>query len=312
MTADDLTPAEHALYLAALSNGGHLAAPPAAGPGADSGADSAALAGLLARGLFAPGAAGYAAVDPRAAGDRLAAGLRGEATRLLVRAENLPDALAPLTAAYDAAHQGPESHHVEGRDAIRHRISQLLAECQEELLTAQPGPHWAVTLEPALSQDLPLLMTGRRMRTIYQPAARRRPAVVEYAGAVTRHGSRIRLLDEPFDRTIIVDRSTAVVSARSDHGAAAFITDRATVAALVAVFERDWSRAAAVDWSATPHRAATRITGLLARGLTQGAIATRLGLSERTVAAHIARLRDRHGAQTLFQLGWRMRGEGDG
>ncbi|MFE7560882.1 LuxR family transcriptional regulator [Kitasatospora sp. NPDC057500] len=301
MTADDLTPGERTLYLAALANGGHLAAPPAAGPAA-----------LLARGLLAPGAPGYAAADPRAAGDRLAAGLRGEATRPLLRAESLPEALAPFTAAYDAAHQGFEAHHVEGRAAIRHRISRLLAECQDELLTARPGPRRAVTPEPALSQDLPLLVTGRRMRTSYRPAARRRPAVIEYAGAVTRHGSQIRLLDEPFDRTIIVDRSTAVVSARADHGAAAFITDRATVAALVSVFERDRSRALAVDWSTTtPHRAAARITGLLARGLTQRAVATRLGLGERTVAARISRLRDRHGAQTLFQPGRRMRGEHD-
>ena len=43
-------------------------------------------------------------------------------------------------------------------------------------------------------------------------------------------------------------------------------------------------------------------------GLTQRAVATRLGLSERTVAGHISRLREKYGAQTLFQLGWLMRG----
>ncbi|MEU7090860.1 LuxR C-terminal-related transcriptional regulator [Streptomyces viridifaciens] len=51
---------------------------------------------------------------------------------------------------------------------------------------------------------------------------------------------------------------------------------------------------------------------MLARGLTQRAVATRLGLSERTVAGHISRLRDRYGAQTLFHLGWHLNGERHG
>ncbi|MFD5462997.1 LuxR C-terminal-related transcriptional regulator [Kitasatospora sp. NPDC127059] len=47
---------------------------------------------------------------------------------------------------------------------------------------------------------------------------------------------------------------------------------------------------------------------LLAKGLTQRAIASRTGLSERTVAGHIARLRDVYDAETLFQLGRQKRG----
>ncbi|MFI9360231.1 LuxR C-terminal-related transcriptional regulator [Kitasatospora sp. NPDC053057] len=47
---------------------------------------------------------------------------------------------------------------------------------------------------------------------------------------------------------------------------------------------------------------------LLARGLTQRAIAGRMGLSERTVAGHIARLREVYDAETLCRLGRQMRG----
>ncbi|MEU6972588.1 hypothetical protein AB0A71_33695 [Kitasatospora aureofaciens] len=61
-----------------------------------------------------------------------------------------------------------------------------------------------------------------------------------------------------------------------------------------------------------PHPTTVRISRLLARVLTQRAVATRLGLSERTVAGHIYRLRDRYGAQTLFHLGWHLRGERHG
>ncbi|WP_406201485.1 LuxR family transcriptional regulator [Kitasatospora sp. NBC_01560] len=308
---DECRPAERALYLAALAEGGRIATA-ALGPD-----DAPALAGLLEHGLLAPAADGYAAVDPRSAGDRLGAELRSEATRLLVRAERLPAALDDLTRAYDEARRPSgttgEATRTLGREAIRQRISDLLAGCQDELLAARPGPRREATMELALRQDLPLLRSGRRIRTLYQPEARRRPAVIAYAGTVTRHGAQIRVLDEPFDRMIVVDREVAIVSAAEDHGAAAFITDRATVAQLVAVFERDWARAEVTDWSATaPHPTTLRVGQLLRQGLTQRTIAGRLHLSERSVAAHIARLRGRHGAQTLFQLGWQMRGGGDG
>ncbi|WP_327678902.1 LuxR C-terminal-related transcriptional regulator [Kitasatospora sp. NBC_00458] len=308
MATDEPTAAERSLYLTALANGGRLA------PADLAHADPAALRRLLALGLLIRTAAGCTAVSPRSAGDRLGAELRTEATRLLVRAEGLPAALATLTDAYDAAqHPAAEGTRVVGRDAIRHRISLLLDDCRQELLAAQPGLRLASTLQLALRQELPLLKAGRRIRTVYQPAACHQPAVIDYAEAVTRHGSQIRVLDEPFDRMIIVDRAAAVVSVDPDHTAAAFITDRATVASLVAVFERDWGRATAVDWSGPgPHPTTARVGHLLVQGLTQRAVATRLGLSERTVAAHISRLRNRHGARNLFQLGWQMRGEGHG
>ncbi|MGW2249374.1 LuxR C-terminal-related transcriptional regulator [Kitasatospora sp. NPDC001660] len=305
------TAAERALYLDAIRRGGQLR-PDDLAP-----ADRPTLAVLVARGLLTPTAAGYTAVDPRSVGDRLGAELRTRATRLLVHAEDLPAALAPLSRAYDAVPRTTsptgEATHVEGQDAIRLRISRALAECDEELLTAQPGTRQANTLELALRQDLPLLTSGRRIRTLYQPVARRQPHVIAYAREMTRHGSLIRVLDEPFDRMLIVDRRTAIVSTRADHGAAAFITDPAAVTAMAAVFERDWARADITDWSsATPGRTADRVVTMLSKGLTQRAVATRLGLSERTVAGHISRLRDRYGARTLFQLGWQLRGDADG
>ncbi|MFF2747947.1 hypothetical protein ACFVVA_20670 [Kitasatospora sp. NPDC058048] len=50
----------------------------------------------------------------------------------------------------------------------------------------------------------------------------------------------------------------------------------------------------------------------VARGLTQRAIAGRMGLGERTVAGHIARLRELFDAETLFQWGRRRRGSRTG
>ncbi|MFJ2862727.1 LuxR C-terminal-related transcriptional regulator [Kitasatospora sp. NPDC087314] len=300
------------LYLAILAAGGRV---PFTGAQET---DPAALRQLIGLGLLIanPMDRCYTAISPRSVSDRLGAELRSEATRLLVRAENLPGALDGLTRAYDAmprpAGGAGGSVHVEGHVHIRQRISQLASDCRSEVLAAQPGHRPADTLQVALLQDVRLLQRGCSLRTIYQPDALADPPVLAYVEEVTRHGSLIRVLDEPFQRLIVFDRAVAVISASDDNSTAAFLTDPAAVAFLVGAFERDWARA---DTAAAPgptRTAPDRIGRLLARGLTQRAVATRLGLSERTVAAHISRLRDRHGAQTLFQLGWLMRGTRDG
>ncbi|MFJ4185960.1 LuxR C-terminal-related transcriptional regulator [Kitasatospora sp. NPDC089509] len=304
------------LYLAIIAEGGRI-------PFADTtDADRPALRQLLDIGLLLVNRMDrcYTAVSPRSVSDRLGAELRSEATRLLVRAENLPGALDGLTRAYDAMPR-PSGRpggavYVEGHVHIRQRISQLVSDCRSEVLTAQPGQRPADTLQVALAQDVQLLQRGCSLRTIYQPVALAEPAAIAYAEQVTQHGSQIRVLDEPFQRLIVFDRSVAVISANDDNSTAAFISDPAALTFLIGGFERDWARADTAEAAAAlgqgPARTVPdRVGRLLARGLTQRAVATRLGLSERTVAAHISRLRDRYGAQTLFQLGWLMRGARD-
>ncbi|MEE1788186.1 LuxR C-terminal-related transcriptional regulator [Streptomyces sp. SP17BM10] len=304
------------LYLSILAEGGRI---PFTGVHES---DHAALQQLVDIGLLMPNAvdACYTAVSPRSVTDRLGAELRSEATRLLVRAENLPGALDGLTRAYDAMPRRPGraggAVYVEGHVHIRQRISQLVSDCRAEVLTAQPGHRPADTLQVARLQDVQLLQRGCSLRTIYQPVAFADQSALAYADEVTRHGSLIRVLDEPFQRLIVFDRTVAVISASEDNSTAAFITDPAAITFLVGAFERDWARADTAEAAAAlghgPARSTPdRIGRLLARGLTQRAVATRLGLSERTVAAHISRLRDRYGAQTLFQLGWLMRGSRD-
>ncbi|MGW3075177.1 MULTISPECIES: LuxR C-terminal-related transcriptional regulator [unclassified Kitasatospora] len=302
------------LYLAIIAEGGRVPTAEVAD------VDRGALQQLIDIGLLMVNRMDrcYTAVSPRSVSDRLGAELRSEATRLLVRAENLPGALDGLTRAYDAMPRPTDragaAVHVEGHVHIRQRISQLVSDCRSEVLTAQPGHRPADTLQVALLQDVQLLQRGCSLRTIYQPVAFADPPALAYAEEVTRHGSLIRVLDEPFQRLIVFDRSVAVISANDDNSTAAFITDPATITYLVGGFERDWARAdtAGAALGQGPARTVPdRVGRLLARGLTQRAVATRLGLSERTVAAHISRLRDRYGAQTLFQLGWLMRGARD-
>ncbi|PBC78737.1 regulatory LuxR family protein [Streptomyces sp. TLI_235] len=301
------------LYLAVLSQGGRI--PLSTVPERD----RAAVDQLVAVGLLVPNPidGAYVAVSPRAVGERIGSEMRSAAADLLWRAERLGADLDPLTRAYDSLPRQSDdpqrATYVDGRERIRHRIAELVSDCKQEMLTTQPGPRQPATITLARAQDLALVQRGARMRTLYQPQVLAEPWTLGYAAELTEQGAGLRVLDEPFERMLIIDRSVAVVPAADDYSRAAFISDPAAVAFLVKSFERDWSRADVVQWAevdapAVAASAANRVGRLLAQGLTQRAVATRLGLSERTVAGHISRLREKYGAQTLFQLGWLMRG----
>ncbi|MEV7186453.1 helix-turn-helix domain-containing protein [Kitasatospora sp. NPDC093102] len=319
---DEPSPAERALYLAAVLSGGRLR-PEDLAPG-----DRPALAALVARGLLTPTVTGWTAAGPRALGDRLGLELRTRAVRLLQHAERLPDTFGPLARAYDAARHpgsppvdlgaagpgavGSGAGTVDAVAEVRRRISQLVSECREEVLAAQPGPRPLEGLRMVLAQDLSLLRRGCSLRTVYQPVTLADPAVRGQVALRTGQGAQVRVLAEPYERVLVFDRAVAVIPAAEDRSRAVFLTDPTTVAYLVAQFERDWARATPAGRHLDPPSVTTvRIGRLLARGLTQRAVATRLGVSERTVAAHISRLRDRYGAHTLFHLGWQLRGARD-
>ncbi|RKE20201.1 helix-turn-helix domain-containing protein [Streptomyces sp. TLI_171] len=301
------------LYLDVLDAGGRI------GADAVPEARRAALRELLRTGLLIRDGMdeSYLAVNPRFVAETLGAEMNAEATRLLNRAERLAADLDPLITAYDSVPRpmAPVGTDIQvvGREHIRQRIAQLGSDCREEALTAQPGQPVPAALEMSLRQELPVLRRGCRIRTLYRPGVLAEPAAIRYAATLTEAGGEVRLLDEPFQRALVFDRAVAVVPAAEDHSRAAVIADPATVAMIVAGFERDWARAERVSWHtmldhAPARTAADRVGRLLAQGLTQRAVATRLGLSERTVAGHISRLRELHGADTLFQLGWLMRG----
>ncbi|MFE2348469.1 LuxR family transcriptional regulator [Kitasatospora cineracea] len=309
------------LYLAVLAAGGRipLDAPPPPGTGRTPERQRALLDQLVAIGLMLPNRIDgcYVAVSPRAVAERLGADLRSRATRLLLDAGRLPAALDPLARAYDAvprpADRTGQAVYVDGQEGIRLRIAQLVSDCRLELLSAQPGLRPPAVLELAHTQDRRMLSRGATLRALYQPVALTADSAVRHATTMTEHGAQLRVLDEPFLRLIVIDRRVAVIPAAEDHSRAAFVEDPAAIAYLVAGFERDWARAEQVHWHGLDARTLTRtitdrVGRLLAQGLTQRAVATRLGLSERTVAGHISRLRDLYGAGTLFQLGWLMRG----
>ena len=280
--------------------------------------DAAATARLLALGLLVHHeVTGWVvAVNPRAAGARLSAALREGAGDLLARAEHTASGMDALAESYAAARRRSDSAaritHLTSLEQIQQRLLQVESEYREEALIAQPGerPSYVHTNDRVRKS----LGEGAAIDILYQPVARRTPHTAAYAADATGWGMRLRVLDEPFARVMIFDRRVAIISTAAANVTAAFIEDPAVVDHLVGVFQRDWERAVRVPWFDQVGRklpeVLCQVGELLASGLTQKAVASRLGLSERTVAGHIARLRERYDAETLFQLGWLMRDGG--
>ncbi|BFV57971.1 hypothetical protein KCMC57_up30750 [Kitasatospora sp. CMC57] len=303
---------ERALYAEVLAQGGRVLFRDVAAQ------DAGTVLRLLELGLLVHHTrdAMLTAVNPRTVAEQRGAELRSAGVRALRQADEVPDVLGELTRAYDAVPRRIESTstvlHIADMEQIRSRIVQLDVDRRDELLAAHPGGARPMDqVRVGMDRTRRFVQGGGVLHVLYQGAARADGPTAEYAATVSEWGARVRVLDEPFSRILIYDRTTAVISASADHTRAAIVEDPAVVSFLVSGFERDWERAERVPWQAVGDQVHEQVGRMLTQGLTQRMIASRLGLSERTVAGHIARLRELHDAETLFQLGWQMRGAED-
>lgn len=205
---------------------------------------------------------------------------------------------------------------VRGLPEINQAIQEELDQARREILTAQPdGPRPDMVLQDALDAVRDRLATGVAMRTLYQHSTRFDEPTKDYVRAVTEYGVQVRTLPEFFERLIIIDRTTAFIPGSLDRTAALLIREAAVVGFLADVFEREWDRAEPYPF--IPVRAAEAasevipemrksIRKLLIEGRSDKEIARRLGLSLRSLQAHVARLKEDHGAQHRLQLGYLM------
>ena len=172
---------------------------------------------------------------------------------------------------------------------------------------------------------------GVRVRAVYSRASLARVDGRREIESAVRAGALIRVVDEPPFALLIVDRSVALVAARTDPGPVAAAADAMTPAAsggdallvhpgglqesLFAVFDRTWSVAEPVritdsgpvcgDPAVTvPCPDDLRLLTLLLDGLTDEAIATKLDLGTRTVQRRVRDLIEAAGARTRLQLIW--------
>ena len=149
------------VYLAVLEAGGLPVAEAAAA--LDDDADTAArvVDDLVEMGLLVADGDTVRPGDPRLVEATYGGAWRARAVELLRRATALGGALEPLTTAYRRAAQADPMapvEYVEGLLEINERIDEALAECETELLTAQPGGGRSTeVLASAVERDLATL-----------------------------------------------------------------------------------------------------------------------------------------------------------
>lgn len=203
---------------------------------------------------------------------------------------------------------------IQGPEAISATLSAAVRACQQELLTAQPGGgRPQELLEKACADDLSALARGVRQQTIYQHTIRSHAPTLAYAEQICQAGGEVRTVDEVFDRLIVCDRRIAFIpdpsSVRSDLALA--VEHPGVVRYLVGIFQHTWQRAAPVSPS-TSSQLSQMLTDEIrhavlrhmVNGYTDQAIATRLGMSVRSVTNHVRWAADLFNSRSRAQLAY--------
>lgn len=301
------------LYEEIAAQGGLDKLDPRIAPG---GPDHAAFALLHDLGLVTDdgGQRTWLAVDPATVQAQVVAPLGQEGADLITESASWARAFNGLAHTWrrsPGAVRGPFSE-IRG-EAIIPFITSVVADAEEELLTAQPQAGRGVQQLPtATEREVAALRRGVRMRTLYQHAARRSTLTHKYVATVTAEGAEVRTLDEFFNRLIVVDRRIAVIPSHEGPAVALAIREPSLVAYLVDMFERSWERArpftnreaSMMRDIAAEQRAMT--IRMLIEGHADPAGAKRLGVSPRTYAAYVADLKSEFDVETRFQLGYAM------
>ncbi len=255
-------------------------------------------------------------VDPSVVQSHVVSPLGQQGVELIAESAQWAQGFAGLSQAWRRSPETTRGPVTELRgEAIGSYITSVVADAEDELLTAQPQTDRAIEQLPdAIEREVDVLRRGVTMRTLYQHAARRQVATNKYVAAVTAEGAQVRTLDEFFNRLIVVDRRIAIVPGRedADETVALAVREPSLVAYLVDMFERSWERARPYinrnDFVVRDIEAEQRAMTIrmLIGGHADPVGAKRLGVSPRTYAGYVAELKKEFEAESRFQLGYEL------
>ncbi|WP_406395228.1 LuxR C-terminal-related transcriptional regulator [Streptomyces sp. NBC_00882] len=260
----------------------------------------------------------FVAVNPEMAAETVLAPLEQTIREQYALVERTRERLARFAPLYEAENSRSEGlapvELIEDLVNVRAAIARFADDCDEEVLTSQPGGgRKAEVLAEAVGRDERMLKRGVRMRTLYQHTARFSPGTRAYVERVMKLGAEVRTLDDQVMRLLIFDRKIAVIGVRDNVNAAVVLRDVHLVQFAAAVFELVWGRADPflLRWdnqelAEIGEELKTTIFRLLSEGLTDQVIAKRVGLSVRTCRRHIAEVIQRLGAESRFQAGYML------
>ncbi|WP_020580418.1 helix-turn-helix domain-containing protein [Actinopolymorpha alba] len=297
--------------------------------GSEMGAVLGILESLRAKGLVSRVAGApprYAATPPDVGFGPLL--LRGQEALEWARRE-----VAQLTDDYRASARRRDAAQlvevITGAAAIRQQLANLQRSAREEIVWFCKAGHVAMPSEEN-TEEFEMLDKGVRYRVLYERALLEQPGMIENVAAGIRHGEVARATSTLPVRLAVADGSLALcplVPGADGVGepTAALVRESSLLAALLALFESYWDRA-------SPLRLADPVSGeepalseagggpapsvladdekyllsLLVAGVADKAIATQLGLSQRTVQRRIHDLMRRANADTRMQLAWQV------
>jgi len=250
------------------------------------------LRSLLSLGLASrtPGRpARYTPAVPEAAVELLA--LRKQAAIVQARL-----GASVLTQEFQAARQTGPFTVIRGVEAIAQRHYQAQQSAQSEVLILDKPPYAVLPIEPRRA-------IGVTYRTIYDMAALMDPAELAAARSA---GTTCRMLRDVPLKLVVADRRTGLLQTGGD--VVVELGPSTLLDALLRLFELLWQQAT----SLSPEPAEGPLTAedqqllaLAAAGLTDQAIARRLGVAQRTVERRMQRILKALDATTRFQAGLR-------
>lgn len=192
--------------------------------------------------------------------------------------------------------------------------AQVRVSRSEVLILASPGDLRRPLAEEVLRLSLNTLARGVPCRVLLHPAACTDGWVGHCAEQMLALGAEVRTIDAVFDPLVLIDRELVLILDESGRDGALQVREPAVVKFLGRFASILWAGSepvfppAAADAAPVPAAAAARtvIVSLLADGAPDKIIAKRLGISHRSVQAHVAELREEFGARSRFQLGYLM------
>jgi DNA-binding CsgD family transcriptional regulator len=258
----------------------------------------------------------YHPVSPQAALARTVAPITAEIERSQRQYQVAQSRFARFLAVHDEAiRQVDRCDDVQilmGTQLINEEIERTVRQARQEVLAAQPGGgRSSGALDAAWRDTAQILSRGVRMRMLYNHSARFSVATRQYAERVIAAGAEARTVVGSFQRLIIVDRDVAFVPAQDDREVSVMVQFPEVVHYLAADYEQVWEtgvpfgagQVSAAEQDERKAEIRKEIIRLLALGLTDEAVASRVGLGVRSCRAHIAKIYEEYGARSRFHLG---------